>query len=281
MRNSYKFFALGLIPLMGLSLISCSDNDEPKVDEVKAPTTENVFPDGLPSNVDGANFTTNEKGQLTKIVDGYSTVTFEYGSFTPTRAHNFTVLMKNRNSESPYYGSDIYLELNKQGFVSYAYQVYLDEDLDDDEWWFEYNNDGRLTRLKRTESGDDFKITYTNEDITKVVQDDERGCHDEWTFSYTNEEYKNVVPNKGCLMLYDDFFCVDMDEMGSAYFAGLLGKPTKNLPMGYVVNGSEEGFTYTRERTYHWVFNGNDLPTKFWTSNDDYNTEAEALTFAW
>lgn len=280
MKDKFKFFALGLFSLIGLSLASCSDDDDPKGPEnVGEPTTENVFTEGLPSNVDGATFTTNEKGQLTKIVDGTSNITFEYGTFTPSRAHNFTVLMRERDSEYPNDGSDIYMEINKQGFVSYAYQVYLDdEDEDDaDEWWFEYNNDGQLTRLKRSEGGDDFKITYTNGDITKVTQDEEDGDHREYIINYTNTEYKNLVVNKGCVMLFDDFFQVDMDEMGIAYFAGLLGKATKNLPMGYTENSKEGGSSYTYEEAYHWNFNANNFPTKFWRGDDEY----DAVTFSW
>lgn len=98
----------------------------------------------------------------------------------------------------------------------------------------------RLTRLKRSEGGDSFSITYTNGDISKVVQVDEDGDKDVYNIRYTNDEYKNVVANKGCIMLFDDFFGIDMDEMGMAYFAGLLGKATKNLPMGYTENTRAE-----------------------------------------
>lgn len=277
MKNSYKFFAVGLVSLMGVSFVSCSDDDDPKGPEVEGPSIENVFTEGLPSAVDGATFTTNEKGQLTKIVDGTSSITFEYGTFTPSRAtNNFSVLMKERDSSYPDEGSDIYMKINKQGFVSYAYQVYLDGD-EADEWWFEYNKDGQLTRLKRTESGDDFKIIYTNGDITKVTHDEKDGDHREYTIKYTNTEYKNVVANKGSLMLFDDFFEVDMDEMGEAYFAGLLGKATKNLPMGYSETGKEGSSSYTYNETYHWVFNADNLPVKFWKG--DY--ENEATTFSW
>jgi len=278
MKNNYKFFAMGLISLIGLSLASCSDDDPQGPENVGEPTTGNVFTKGLPSNVDGATFTTNEKGQLTKIVDGTSSITFEYGTFTPSRASNFTVLMKERDSEYPNEGSDIYMEINKQGFVSYAYQVYLDNrEGEADEWWFEYNNDGQLTRLKRSEGGDDFKIAYANGNITSVTESDEDGDHTEYTISYTNTEYKNLVANNGCVMLFDDFFQIDMDEMGMAYFAGLLGKATKNLPMGYIENSKEGGSSYTYEETYHWVFNANNLPIKFWSSDYGY----DAVTFSW
>lgn len=256
--KTFKFLTPAAITLLaGGMLQSCSDDDGPKGPaNAGEPTTENVFAQGLPSSVDGATFTTNEKGQLTKIADGATNITFEYGTFSPARSRNFTVLMKERDAYYPEEGSDIYMEINKQGFVSYAYQVYLNPEEDEaDEWWFEYNNDGQLTRLRRSEGGDDFKITYSNGDITKVTQIDEDGDRTECVINYTNSEYRNPVANKGCIMLFDDFFQVDMDEMGIVYFAGLLGKATKNLPMGYT--------DYEEEETYHWVFNADNLPTEF------------------
>lgn len=272
---------MGLVSLIGLSLASCSDDDDaPMVPEsVSEPTTENVFPEGLPSNAAGATFTTNEKGQVTKIEDGSSNITFEYGSFTPSRAHNFTVLMKERDTISPNSGHDIYMEINQQGFVSYAYEVYLDGESEPDEWWFEYNNDGQLTRVKRSENEEEFNITYTNGDITKVT-DDKVGSknrkHKEYSFSYTNDEYKNVVANKGCLMLFDEIFRVQLDELEIAYFAGLLGKASKNLPMGYTEISKEGDSSYTYEVTYHWDFNADNLPTKFWNNSNPIVT-----TFSW
>ncbi|MDE6199777.1 MAG: DUF4595 domain-containing protein, partial [Muribaculaceae bacterium] len=230
---------------------------------------------GLPTSVDGTTFTTNDKGQVTKIVDGSEEVTFEYGTFS--RATQFNALMKIRDKDYPTDGSDFYMQLNGNGFVTYAEQVYLDTEDGVDTWKFEYNADGQLTRLQRSEGGDDFTITYTNGDITKVVQDQTDGDHREYAISYTNTENANVVANKGNLMLFDDFFQIDMDEMGIAYFAGLLGKSTKNLPMGYTEKSTEGGSEYTYSETYHWQFNSNNLPTKFWSG--DY--EWDAVTFAW
>lgn len=278
MKNRYKYYAMSVVSLFGLTLASCGDDDDPKGPENSGePTTENVFTEGLPTNVNGATFTTNEKGQLTKIVDGSTNYTFEYGSFNPSRAHNFTVLLKVRDSHDPDDGSDVYMEINERGFASYAYQIYLDPEDGTDEWWFEYNNDGQLSSLKRSESSDNFKITYVDGDITKVVQDDGDGDHHDYVINYTNGEYEDEVANKGCVMLFDDFFQIDMDEVGIAYFAGLLGKSTKNLPMGYSEKVVEDGVTNDYGETYHWVFNANKLPTKFWRGNREF----EAVTFTW
>lgn len=277
-----KFMPVAMLATaVAFSFTSCSDdNDEPDPDNggttVAGPSVENVFANGLPASVDGSTFTTNDKGQLTSIKDGTTTITFEYGTFTQLRAHNFTVLMKERDSQDPTDGSDIYMELDMNGFVTYAYQVYLDDD-DVDEWSFEYNTDGYLTKVYRTESNDTTTITHANGDIQKVVRVDGDGYRSEYTLAYTNDEYTSPVANKGCIMLYDEAFGVDLDEMEIVYYAGMLGKATKNLPMGATYKGTEGSSSYTDFETYHWEFNDNKLPIKYW--EDDY--KEGAITFTW
>lgn len=276
MNKLIKLTSIGFVALAFVAT-SCSDgdNDEPKPNKPVEPSIENVFSEGVPAQVGEAKITTNEKGQVTKIVDGPDVITFEYGKFS--RATEFNAKMTISDPQYPKDGSEFYLQLNAQGFITYALQVYLDAEEGEDTWKFEYNADGQLTRLKRSEGGDDFKITYTAGDITKVVQDDEDGDHCEYTISYTNADFKSVVANKGNVMLFDDFFHIDMDEMGIAYFAGLLGKSTKNLPMGFIEKYTEGDSTDTYSGTYHWVFNNSNLPTKFYSG--DY--ENDAVTFVW
>lgn len=276
MNSFLKLTTLGLAGL-ALSFVSCSDdNDETTV--ITEPTVENVFSEGLPASVDGATFTTNEKGQVTKIVDGSDEFTFEYGTFSRATAYTYNVLVTFSNTRYPEEGFEMYLQLNPQGFVKYALQVWDDEEDGTDEWWFEYNEDGQLTHLKRTESEDNFQVTYANGDITKVVQVDEDNDRSEYTFAYTNDEFKSVVVNKGNVMIFDDFFRIDMDEMGIVYYAGLLGKSTKNLPMGFTekFTDGETGETENQSLSYHWEFNSDNLPTKFW----DYS-EWDAVNFTW
>lgn len=274
-----KFFGLTSLGLaaFALTFTACSDDDDdnnPDVGGNGQPSVDEVFTQGLPASVDGATFTTNDKGQVTKITDGSDVVTFEYGKFS--RATEFNALMKMRSAEYPEDGCDVYMQLNGKGYVTYALQVDI-EDGEEDTWKFEYNGDGQLTRLQRSEGGDDFKITYANGDITKVVQDEEDGDHREYTFAYTNDEFKTAVVNKGNIMLFDDFFQIDMDEMGIVYFAGMLGKSTKNLPMGYSEKSTEGNSSYTDSETYHWIFNSDNFPTKFWEGNYDW----DAVTFTW
>lgn len=271
-----KLIALASLGFVAFAMTACSDDDEPSNNTPAEPSIDNVFTAGLPASVDGTTFTTNSKGQVTKIVDGSEVVTFEYGAFS--KATEFNALMKIRDTDYPEDGSDIYMQLNSDGFVTYALQVYLDSEDSDDTWHFEYNADGQLTSLKRSEGGDTYKITYSNGDITKVYHDEEEdGYHSECTFSYTNSEFKTAIPNKGNIMLFDEFFSVDMDEMGIAYFAGLLGKSTKNLPMSCIEKYYEGDYSDTYTEIYRWTFNANNLPTKFWYDGQGYTT----VSFSW
>ncbi|MCM1520090.1 MAG: DUF4595 domain-containing protein [Lachnoclostridium sp.] len=252
---------------------SCSDDDDDKNPPVVG--IEDVLPEGLPS-IDGATIKTNAAGQVVEISNQYNTATFQYGSFS--RANTFQVLMTITEK-----GSDdrdeFYMQLNGQGFVKYAEEYYYDGDqLEDSETWeFDYNSDGQLTKLYRSENESTVTITYSNGDIATTKEVEEDGDYEEYTFVYTNSKYTTAVANKGGVMDFDSFFNIDMDEMGVAYYAGLLGKATKNLPMGYSYVEKEGGSTYTGSETFNWEFNANGLPTKFWEGDYEY----DAMTFSW
>lgn len=266
-----KLTSLGFAALCFV-MTSCSDdNDGPEVSTSAEPTVDNVFTEGLPASVDGATFTTNEKGQVTKIVDGDEVITFEYGTFS-SRAAEYNVAMRYSDNNYPDEGWTIYMQLNSQGFVSHALQVYKDDEYENDTWDFGYNADGQLTSLKRSEGEDDYEITYANGNIVKVTEIDEDDDPYVYTFSYTNDKFTTPVENTYNLMLFDDMFEIDMDEMGIAYYAGLLGKSTKNLPMGCNYGDGDAD-------NYNWSFdsNNNNRPTKFWCGGYEWN----AVSFSW
>lgn len=84
-------------------------------------------------------------------------------------------------------------------------------------------------------------------------------------------------------MLFDDTFGIDMDEMEYAYFAGLLGKATRQLPVSndYVRFDPEED-AYSWNKTFSWTLNAGNLPIKLTTvSTDEWGSEEETFDFAW
>ncbi len=68
-----------------------------------------------------------------------------------------------------------------------------------------------------------------------------------------------------------------MDEMGIVYHAGLLGKATRELPLGYTVTGKEGGDNYTSSHIYHWTFDSDGYPIEFLEGDNRY----DLLTFTW
>lgn len=252
--------------LMGCGLSSCSSDDDDidgngatgngTVANVKP---ETVFTAGLPSKVNIAEIKTNAQGLVTQIESETAIVTFSYeGVDFNGKKYDATMEMK---GISPEIDEDykFYLQLNDQGFITYA----LEEEISDgekeyDEWTMRYNSDGQLNFLKRSEGNEETTITYTNGDITKVttVELDEADYGaDENVISYGADP----IANKGCIMLFDEVFGIDMDELEAAYYAGMLGKATKHLPVeSKDPNGSASKMMYG----YKWTLNSNDLPVK-------------------
>lgn len=284
MIKDFKSVFVAMLAMTCVCFASCSDdNDEPTpdVNTGKAnPTT--VFTQGVPSTVGDLVITKNADGLVTKIVDGETVYTFDYtGAKAKSRAtrptdYDMTMNVEWGDDEN---GVDFFIKLNAQGYIEYAYEEDESEydGLQVDEWWFKYNAAGQLIEMKRTEGDNEVTtITYNADgDITKVsVKDDEDGNKMETTISYTDATHKNAIVNKSGIMLYDDSFRIDMDEMAPAYYAGLLGKCTKHLPLS--VKEIDEQYAYNY--SFVWELDANDMPVKFTSS--DWG-EKEAIIFKW
>lgn len=262
------------------SCVSCSDDDENILTNgADVAPAASVFINGIPTNVNGATIELNTKGQVVKIKSANETVTFEYGSFS--RSTDYSVVMKVREGSESNYGSDYYLQLNKQGFITYAYQEEYDEGDTEPEgnWWFEYNKAGQMTMFKHDDDDyvEKYTLAYSNGDVTKVNYIDEDRETSETTVEYVNDKHTSPVENNGCIMLFEDALGIDMDEMEIAYFAGLLGKATKNLPMRYTESYKSHGSEYTDTYDFNWTFNDRGLPISFQIGDD----ERSSIKFTW
>lgn len=289
MIKNFKSITAATLALICVGFTSCSDdNDElsPDVNTGKAnPTT--VFTQGVPSTVGDLVITKNADGLVTKIDDDGTVYTFDYtGAEAKSRATRPTDYDMTMNVEwgGDEGGVDFFIKLNAQGYIEYAYEECESESdgFQVDEWWFKYNAAGQLIEMKRTEGGNEVTtITYNADgDITKVsVKDDEDDNKMETTISYTDATHKNAIVNKSGIMLYDDSFRIDMEEMAPAYFAGLLGKGTKHLPLSLSAvekdlrPGHEE---HVDNYSFAWEFNASDMPIKFTSSDTD-----DPIIFKW
>ena len=81
-------------------------------------------------------------------------------------------------------------------------------------------------------------ISYKDGDIVSCT--DKIGTEtNTYITHYTSKEVTTPIVNKGGLMPYS-LFGVDVDELDIAYYAGMLGKPTRHLPLGYSWNGKKQ-----------------------------------------
>lgn len=272
-KNLKHYFVVASVALMVCATFtSCSDDDEEDLNGGIGNTVDvsAVFPKGnyKPSGV--SNITYNSDGLVSSITNDWGgVVTFEYYNVT-SRAEEAYVLM---TIDGEY---ECKMTLNSAGYVKYCVERELyDDEADIDYWWFEYNSDGQLKYMKRSEGGNEVTtITYKNGDITdvKMVDEDENNeVGTDVSISYTNSKVSSPIPNIGGVMLWDCCFYIDMDEMAYAYYAGLLGKSTKHLPVLLTDHDYDN-----ETESFDWILNSDGLPIEMiW--NGEYTEE----TFTW
>ena len=237
--------------------------------ESPEPNPSQVFPAGIPQEANGYSIKTDDAGRVSEISDEYGLVKFAYGKFSRAIAATteFNAKMEiydtsyNGNSELEYI---IYLQLNKDGFITYALEEYADdEDNEIDEWRFGYNSDGQINYMFRTEGDNEENfLTYADGNVIKNELKENGKVERTTNVLYTNKTITTPIVNKGGIMEFDDAFELDMDEMVFAYYAGMLGKPTKNLPVGNVDISYDDNYpTYTGYYGLRWEMNDNGLPT--------------------
>lgn len=242
-----------------VNFVACSDDNEeetPANPVVANPS--NVFINGLPKEAEGLIFVYNTDGLLTNISEkeGSDRVSFDYSTLDQSK------IQMVRHSTYGTYILD--MTIGENGFITNCTETGPDGS---DTWNFGYTTSGHLNYMKRSEGGDEVtNITYDAEgNITHVTMqsdDEQMDCE----ISYTSGEITTPIENKGCIMLFDTTFDIDMDEMRYAYYAGLLGKATKHLPVSNSKNGHEDFF--------NWSLNANGFPTSL-------SAGYETIEFEW
>lgn len=261
---------MAIVSCMGF--VSCSDDDkgEPNGGENGTEVVvnpSNVFTAGVPKQVGSMSITTDLKGIVTTMNDEEEDVkiTFSYPSMNRAESYNVVMMVEKEGDKTIFN-----LLLNDMGFARYCKEI--DSDGDIKEWGFEYNADGQLVKMTRSESDNGVcEIIYENGNIASVK---EIHPDHEWVIEYGS----SLIENNGCIMLFDETFGIDTDEMNYAYFAGLLGKATKNLPIRKV------NLTDSGKGTYTWTLNADGLPiklTSFYISSDGFENGSQTTEFKW
>lgn len=263
-----------------IALTACSKNsDGPDGGEDKGKVEVNptkVFVNGMPKIVDGSVFTRDFKGRLSSIYNREENVLIAFAytsSILGTKDVPNVVMTVTDGDERTVYN----LFLNKDGFVKYCDEIDYEEKGNTPKtttWNFEYNSDGQL--IKAVESKDGVKtsstIAYNDGDAVETVTMSEKDGKetDHYRIYYTSKKVTLPIENRGCIMSFDVALGLDLDHLHGAYYAGMLGKATKHLPIYNMDKDNDK-------TTFDWTFNNNGFPTKIVVKSDDEREESNIV----
>ena len=264
--------ALLAVAVIGATFVlsSCSNkkDDDWIIERRPDPVTidlSKVFTNGMPKEADSMTIQTDDRGLVTGIKTKDETVSFKYDN-TKTRAIVIpNVFMKvERNGKATVY----IMYLNNNGFVR-GCVIEQKENTKEDIWRFTYNDNDQLINI--IHSADDYKeftLTYKDSNISEIetktiVSQTTTRKKDTCKVAYTSDTTPTPIVNKGNIMLFNTTFGIDIGAMKYAYYAGLLGKATKNLPVQLIdKNGNKNNFT--------WTVNSNGFPTAMTSGSHQY-----------
>lgn len=264
-----------------IALTACSKNsDGPDGGEDKGKVEVNptkVFVNGMPKIVDGSVFTRDFKGRLSSIYNREENVLIAFAytsSILGTKDVPNVVMTVTDADERTVYN----LFLNKDGFVKYCDEIDYEKKGNTPKtttWNFEYNSDGQL--IKAVESKDGVKtsstIAYNDGDAVETVTMSEKDGKetDHYRIYYTSKKVTSPIENRGCIMSFDVALGLDLDHLQIAYYAGMLGKATKHLPIYNMDKDNDK-------TTFDWILNDNGFPTKIVVKDDGGREESN---FVW
>lgn len=280
LRN--KLIQALLTACIALLMVSCSDNDDnngyfggetddgiPTVDRVNP---AQVFTGRLPLSAAGMVISYNENGlvkQITKRESGENEIaSFSYPSLSRTVSESKLVRMDVVSGNERH---QFNLRIGNLGFVEYAEETEYDGNKAEDTeyWWFEYSPEGHLLSIDRTdEDRQHVEFSYLNHNITKMRLTNRDAEDLETTLDYGADPKSNI----GGVMMFDEIFNTDLDEMEFAYYAGLLGKATADLPQ----RATQRSGRHAEDVTFTWTLDQEGYPTTMSPSNEPF-----AYTFTW
>ena len=260
---------LALLACVGM--VSCGDDDTFIVGK-----PSNIFSNVSPKIVGKYSIYYDEQGRVSMVTErGEYTFRKAFFDYSPAdRDCDVRIDIAEEN-----YGEMIclHVSLNKNGYAEYVSEI--EDNRIDEDWKFEYNSNGQLIKMVRSEGGSETTtVTYQDGDITKVERKSK--FNDSGTNS-TIEYGTEKIENKGGVMLFDEMLCIDMDEMGLAYFAGLLGKPTSHLPQSNKsIDYSSGGYKITTYKSFSWSLDANRLPVSVLIEERYDNTTPYTKTYS-
>ena len=255
-----KLFQLALMVTLtvGIAMMtSCSkdNSDEPEQKMVNGTDVNprNVFPLGLPKKISKIVLTLNEKGQLVQFSQPNSNdrATFEYKDVALGSTQAPQVILTETDEPDKY----VYeLYLNRDGFVTHAKETHYSNDhiIGKATWDFAYNADNQLKDVKCSADKKHIVLEYQNGNVVKTTTTTVGKPTEVTTITYATASTR-PIENKTGVMLFATTLDADFDNLEVAYYAGLLGKPSKNLPLQSEKSGDKA--------TFKWTLDGNGNPT--------------------
>ena len=262
-----KLFQLALMVTLTVGttmMASCSkdNSDEPEQKMVNGTDVNprNVFPLGLPKKISKIVLTLNEKGQLVQFSEPKSNdrATFEYKDVALGSTQAPQVILTETDEPDKY----VYeLYLNRDGFVTHAKETrysnketrYSNNHIAGKATWdFAYNADNQLKDVKCSTDKKHIVLEYQNGNVVKTTTTAAGEPTEVTTITYATASTR-PIENKTGVMLFGTTLDADFDNLEVAYYAGLLGKPSKNLPLQSEKSGNKA--------TFKWTLDGNGNPT--------------------
>ena len=255
-----KLFQLALMVTLTVGttmMASCSkdNSDEPEQKMVNGTDVNprNVFPLGLPKKISEKVLTLNEKGQLVQFSEPNSNdrATFEYKDVALGSTQAPQVILTETDEPDKH----VYeLYLNRDGFVTHAKETHYRNDhiAGKATWDFAYNADNQLKDAKCSTDKKHIVLEYQNGNVVKTTTTTVVKPTEVTTITYATASTR-PIENKTGVMLFGATLDADLDYIEAAYYAGLLGKPSKNLPLQSEKSGDKA--------TFKWTLDGNGNPT--------------------
>ena len=260
---------LALLACVGM--VSCGDDETFIVGK-----PSNVFSNVSPKIVGKYSIYYDEQGRVSMVTER-GEYTFRKAFFDYSPADRDCDVRIDITEEN--YGEmiSLHVSLNKNGYAEYVSEI--EDNRIDQDWKFEYNSNGQLIKMVRSEGGSETTtVTYQEGDITKVER---KSKFNDSSTSSTIEYGTEKIENKGSVMLFDEMLCIDMDEMGFAYFAGLLGKPTTHLPQSNKsIDYSSGSSKITTYKTFSWSLDAKRLPVSVLIEEKYDNTTPFTKTYS-
>ena len=274
-----KLFQLALMVTLTVGttmMASCSkdNSDEPEQKMVNGTDVNprNVFPLGLPKKISEIVLTLNDKGHLIQLAEpnGDERITFEYKDVALGSTQAPQVILTETDEPDKH----VYeLYLNRDGFVTHAKETHYRNDhiAGKATWDFAYNADNQLKDVKCSTDKKHIVLEYQNGNVVKTTTTAAGKPTEVTTITYATASTR-PIENKTGVMLFGATLDADFDNLEAAYYAGLLGKPSKNLPLQSEKSGNKA--------TSKWTLDSNGNPTaldhSFSNSSERFRT-----SFTW